>query len=73
VPVLSLKSPTSADCRLASGLQLGYATLDSIRAVKQSTYITGISPNPITTINGYSGGAIAAAWVRLHLAFRFVD
>jgi hypothetical protein len=42
---------------------MGYATLDSIRAVLSSTNITGINPNPTITLNGYSGGSIAAGWV----------
>lgn len=47
---------------LASGPQMAYATLDAIRAVKQSSYFTNIASNPITTVNGYSGGGLAAAW-----------
>lgn len=46
----------------ASGLQAAYATLDSIRAVKQSGNITGINMNPITTLHGYSSGAQAVGW-----------
>lgn len=46
----------------ASGLQAAYATLDSIRAVKQSGNITGINTNPITTLHGYSSGAQAVGW-----------
>jgi hypothetical protein len=51
-----------------SGLQSGYATLDSIRAVQKSGHITGISANPITTLSGYSGGALAASWVWKNLS-----
>jgi hypothetical protein len=46
-----------------SGLQAGYATLDSLRAVQQSGNITGINPKPITTLHGYSSGAQAVGWV----------
>ncbi|QDS76000.1 hypothetical protein FKW77_004607 [Venturia effusa] len=46
----------------SSGLQAAYATLDSIRAVKQSGNITGIDKNPITTLHGYSSGAQAVGW-----------
>lgn len=49
---------------IASGLQAGYATLDSIRAVQQSKNITGIDPKAITTLHGYSSGAQAVGWVR---------
>ncbi|KAE9972124.1 hypothetical protein EG328_000189 [Venturia inaequalis] len=45
-----------------SGLQAAYATLDSIRAVKQSGNLTGIDANPITTLHGYSSGAQAVGW-----------
>ncbi|KAF2398657.1 LIP-domain-containing protein [Trichodelitschia bisporula] len=45
-----------------SGLQAAYATLDSIRAVKQSGNITGLNPDPITTMYGYSGGALTGSW-----------
>jgi len=48
----------------ASGPQMGYATLDSIRAVLESRNVTGIDNNPIITLHGYSGGAIASGWVR---------
>jgi hypothetical protein len=51
---------------IAAGLQAAYATLDSLRAVKQSGSITGISSDPIITLAGYSGGAFIAAWVRSH-------
>lgn len=47
---------------VGSGLQAAYATLDSIRAVKQSGDITGIEKDPITTLHGYSSGAQAVGW-----------
>jgi len=43
---------------------MGYATLDSIRAVQKSSNFTGIAKNATITLNGYSGGGISAAWVR---------
>jgi hypothetical protein len=49
---------------LASGLHSAFSTLDSIRAVIKSGNITGISSDPVITINGYSGGSIPAGWVR---------
>ncbi|KAF2429700.1 LIP-domain-containing protein [Tothia fuscella] len=45
-----------------AGLQWGYATLDSIRAVRASGNITGISDDPTVSLYGYSGGASAAGW-----------
>jgi hypothetical protein len=53
----------------ASGLQTGYATLDSIRAVLQSGNFTGLDPDPIITLHGYSGGSISAGWVFALLIF----
>jgi hypothetical protein len=47
---------------IASGLQAGYATLDSLRAVMRSGNITGIDPKPITTLLGYSSGGQAVGW-----------
>lgn len=48
-----------------NGLHTGYATLDSIRAVKQSGHITGIVADPIITSYGYSGGAFSSGFVSL--------
>lgn len=47
-----------------SGLQAGYATLDSIRAALSatSTNLTGLSPTPRIAMWGYSGGTIASEW-----------
>jgi hypothetical protein len=45
-----------------SGLQAGYSTLDSVRAVQRSGNITGITTKPITTLHGYSSGAQAVGW-----------
>jgi hypothetical protein len=53
---------------IASGLQAGYATLDSIRAVKLSSNITGINPDPVVTMHGYSNGAQTIGWVSLRFA-----
>lgn len=37
---------------------LGHATLDGIRAAKNSASLTGISDNPTVTLWGYSGGSV---------------
>jgi hypothetical protein len=48
---------------IAAGLGSAYRTLDSIRAIKQSGHITGISSNPLITMSGYSSAATVTAWV----------
>lgn len=47
-----------------SGLQAGYAALDSVRVALSSTSraLTGLSANPNYALWGYSGGSIAAEW-----------
>lgn len=40
----------------------GHATLDGIRAAKNSGSFTGISKNPTVTMWGYSGGSVASMW-----------
>lgn len=49
---------------LTSGLQAGYATLDSVRAALSapSTTLTGLSPDARYALWGYSGGSIATEW-----------
>lgn len=49
---------------LGSGLQAGYATLDSVRAAlsETSTAVTGLSPAAKYALWGYSGGSIATEW-----------
>lgn len=47
----------------AAGLQSGYSQIDGFRAAKQSGNITGLGPDPIITMYGYSGGGVTAAWV----------
>lgn len=49
---------------MASGLQAGYATLDSVRAALStpSTSLTGLSPDAKYALWGYSGGSIATEW-----------
>jgi hypothetical protein len=47
----------------ASGFQMAYATLDSLRATLKSTEFTGISPKPLITMNGYSAGGLSVGWV----------
>jgi hypothetical protein len=49
--------------RIAAGPHAAYVTLDSVRAVKQSGNFTGIKSDPITTLHGYSNGAMTVGWV----------
>jgi hypothetical protein len=53
------EGPKSA---FTAGLQAGQATLDSIRAVLQSTNVTNVSANATVAMWGYSGGALASGW-----------
>ncbi|TID27566.1 hypothetical protein E6O75_ATG00333 [Venturia nashicola] len=53
----------------AAGLQSGYAQIDGFRAAKQSGNITGLGPDPIITMFGYSGGGVTAAWTTEVLSF----
>ncbi|CAJ2504602.1 Uu.00g119960.m01.CDS01 [Anthostomella pinea] len=46
----------------ANGIQSGQALLDSIRAVLNSGYTTGISRNSSVALIGGSGGALASEW-----------
>ena len=45
-----------------SGPNMAYNTLDSMRAMLRSQEVTGLAPDATVTLNGYSGGGIAAAW-----------
>lgn len=47
-----------------SGLQAGYATLDSVRAALSptSTSLTGLSSSALYAMWGYSGGSLASEW-----------
>ncbi|KAK4501041.1 hypothetical protein PRZ48_006847 [Zasmidium cellare] len=45
-----------------NGLQSGYATLDSIRALSRSGNVTGISSSAKFALAGGSGGAIGSEW-----------
>jgi Secretory lipase len=51
---------------------MGYSTLDSIRAVWSSGNFTGIDQKPLTTLYGYSGGAVASGWVDFITYFRCI-
>jgi hypothetical protein len=42
---------------------MGYATIDGMRAVLATGNVTGLGPDPITTMYGYSGGASIVSWV----------
>lgn len=57
--IVNLPDYEGPKAAFAAGMQTGYATLDSIRAVLQSGNITGLAPNPDITMWGYSGGSIA--------------
>ncbi|KAJ5986171.1 hypothetical protein N7451_010536 [Penicillium sp. IBT 35674x] len=45
-----------------TGLQSGYAVLDSTRAVLSSGPALGLSPSPKYALWGYSGGSLASTW-----------
>lgn len=45
-----------------AGLQAGHATLDSVRAVLQSSTITGVLSDAKVAMWGYSGGSLASTW-----------
>jgi hypothetical protein len=53
-----------ADGVAACGPHMAYSTLDGMRAVLATGNITGMGPDPITTMYGYSGGASIVSWVR---------
>lgn len=57
-------TPGPSQHHIGNGRYQGQAVLDSLRAVKQSTNITGINGDPTMVSFGYSGGSIAGAWVR---------
>jgi hypothetical protein len=42
---------------------MGYASIDAMRAVLAAGNVTGMGPDPITTMYGYSGGASISSWV----------
>jgi pimeloyl-ACP methyl ester carboxylesterase len=53
-----------------SGPTMAYAVLDSMRAILASGDITGVREDAVLTMNGYSGGGIAAAWTgELHPSY----
>jgi hypothetical protein len=60
--IVSVADDGGPQAAFPSGPGMGYATLDSIRAMKQTQNLTGLSPDPTVTLNGYSGGGITAAW-----------
>lgn len=49
---VSVADDEGPQAAFGSGLQMGYATLDSIRAALQSESITGLQPDAITTMTG---------------------
>jgi Secretory lipase len=67
---VSVADDTGVQAAFGAGLHSAYTTLDSIRAVKQSGRFTGIDSDPTITLNGYSGGALAASWAsELHSSY----
>lgn len=60
--IVAVPDDNGPQASFPSGPTMAYATLDSMRAMLQSEAITGLQPNAKITLNGYSGGGIAAAW-----------
>jgi len=60
--IVSVADDGGPQAAFPSGLQAGQATLDSLRAVKQSGNITGVDADPIITLTGYSGGGLTSEW-----------
>lgn len=60
--IVSVADDGGPQASFPSGPGMAYATLDSIRAMKQTQTLTGLSSDPSVTLNGYSGGGITAAW-----------
>lgn len=60
--IVSVADDGGPQAAFPSGLMAGYGTLDSIRAVLQSSSLTKVSTTPTIAISGYSGGGITAAW-----------
>jgi hypothetical protein len=42
---------------------MAYSTIDGMRAVLATGNLTGMGPDPVTTMYGYSGGASIVSWV----------
>jgi hypothetical protein len=61
--IVSVPDSTGPRASYACGPQMAYTTLDSMRAVLATGNITGMGPDPITTMYGYSGGASIVSWV----------
>jgi len=60
--IVSVPDYEGPQAAFPSGLQGGYATLDSVRAALASGNITGISSSAAYQMWGYSGGSIASEW-----------
>ena len=60
--IVSVPDDNGPQASFPSGPTMAYTTIDSIRAMLQSEAITGLRPDAVTTLNGYSGGGITAAW-----------
>jgi hypothetical protein len=60
--IVSVADDGGPQASFPSGPGMAYATLDSIRAMKQTQQLTGLSADPTVTLNGYSGGGMTAAW-----------
>jgi triacylglycerol lipase len=61
-PVLNIPDFEGNNAAFAVGPQSAYQTLDSIRAAKASSEITGIEEDANYIMFGYSGGALATEW-----------
>ncbi|KAF7588585.1 hypothetical protein BBP40_005504 [Aspergillus hancockii] len=61
IPV-SMPDYEGTESSYSVGPASGYGVLDSLRAVLNSTDITGIKSTATTTLFGYSGGATAVEW-----------
>ncbi len=61
--IVSVPDSTGPKAAYACGPQMAYSTLDGLRAVRATGNMTGLGPNPVTTMYGYSGGASIVSWV----------
>lgn len=60
--IVTIADDGGPEASFPAGLTMAYTTFDSIRAVKSDFFLTGVSSWATTTVNGYSGGGITAAW-----------
>jgi hypothetical protein len=68
--IVSVADDGGPQASFPSGPGMAFATLDSLRAMKNSGNLTGLIEDPTVTLNGYSGGGITAAWTgELHAEY----